>query len=104
MTGRRSSDIRPRRRDMRLFVLGLTAFAGTAAFAAGWPMYGHDVRQSRFNAGEIVIGPQNVGSLHQAWFLRTGCPVTATPIDVVGVVYVVTWDQTYIVLVATYGA
>ena len=57
---------------MRLFVLGLTAFAGTAAFAAGWPMYGHDVRQSRFNAGEIVIGPQNVGSLHQAWFLPTG--------------------------------
>ncbi len=89
---------------MRLFVLGLTAFAGTAAFAAGWPMYGHDVRQSRFNAGEIVIGPQNVGSLHQAWFLSTGGPVTATPIEVGGVVYVGSWDHTFYALDATTGA
>jgi len=88
---------------MRLFVLGLTAFAGTAAFAAGWPIYGHDVRQSRFNAGEIVIGPQNVGSLHQAWFLPTGGPVTATPIEVGGVVYVGSWDHTFYALDATTG-
>ena len=80
---------------MKLLVLLLSALAGGRALAISWPMYGHDVLQSRFNAGETAIGAQNVGSLHQAWFLATGGPVTATPIEVGGVVYVGSWDHTF---------
>ena len=89
---------------MKLLVLLLSALAGGRALAVSWPMYGHDVRQSRFNAGETVIGPQNVGSLHQAWFLPTGGPVTATPIEVGGVVYVGSWDHNFYALDAATGA
>src|SRR5438093_6281153 len=89
---------------MKLLVLLLSALAGGRALAVSWPMYGHDVRQSRFNAGETAIGPHNVGSLHQAWFLPTGGPVTATPIEVGGVVYVGSWDHNFYALDAATGA
>src|SRR2546426_4828678 len=89
---------------MKLLVLLLSALAGGRALAVSWPMYGHDLQQSRFNTGETLIGPQNVGSLHQAWFLSTGGPVTATPTEVGGVVYVGSWDHNFYALDATTGA
>src|SRR5438034_3508954 len=90
--------------SMKLLAVLLIGVTGGPALAAGWPTSGHDGRQSRFNAGGIVIGPQNVGSLHQAWFLSTGGPVTATPTEVGGVVYVGSWDHNFYALDATTGA
>src|SRR5207247_2529806 len=92
------------RLPMKLLVLLLSALAGGRALAVSWPMYGHDLQQSRFNAGETLIGTQNVGSLHQAWFLPTGGPVTATPIEVGGVVYVGSWDHNFYAIDAATGA
>ncbi|TMA61271.1 MAG: hypothetical protein E6J68_16610 [Deltaproteobacteria bacterium] len=89
---------------MKLLAVLLIGVTSGPALAAGWPMYGHDLRQSRFNAGETLIGSQNVGSLHQAWFLSTGGPVTATPAEVGGVVYVGSWDHNFYALDATTGA
>ena len=82
----------------------LAALGAAPAFAAGWPMYGHDIRQSRFNAAETAISRQTVGSLHQVWFLQTGGPVTATPSEVDGVVYVGSWDHSFYALDARTGA
>src|SRR5439155_13643190 len=48
--------------------------------------------------------PQTVGSLHQVWFLKTGGPVTATPSEVGGVVYVGSWDHNFYALDARTGA
>src|SRR5438094_5623646 len=89
---------------MKLLAVLLIGVTGGPALAAGWPMYGHDLQQSRFNAGETLIGTQNVGSLHQAWFLPTGGPVTATPIEVGGVVYVGSWDHNFYAIDAATGA
>src|SRR5947199_6253725 len=89
---------------MKRLALVLAALGAGPAFAAGWPMYGYDIRQSRFNAAETAITPQTVGSLHQVWFLKTGGPVTATPSEVGGVVYVGSWDHNFYALDATTGA
>src|SRR5437870_3852640 len=89
---------------MKRLALVVVALGAAHAFAAGWPMYGHDIRQSRFNPAETAISPQTVGGLHQAWFLPTGGPVTATPIAVGGVVYVGSWDHNFYALDARTGA
>src|SRR5881628_864211 len=89
---------------MKRLALVLAALGAGPAFAAGWPMYGYDIRQSRFNAAETAITPQTVGSLHQVWFLKTGGPVTATPSEVGGVVYVGSWDHNFYALDARTGA
>ena len=89
---------------MKRLALVLAALGAGPVFAAGWPMYGHDIRQSRFNAAETVISRQTVGSLHQVWFLQTGGPVTATPSEVDGVVYVGSWDHSFYALDARTGA
>src|SRR5437867_4201366 len=89
---------------MRALAPFVIALAVTPACAAGWPLYGHDIRQSRFNPGETLINAHTVGSLHQAWFLPTAGPVTATPIEVGGVVYVGSWDHNFYALDAATGA
>ncbi len=89
---------------MKRLALVLAALGAGPVFAASWPMYGHDIRQSRFNAAETAISRQTVGSLHQVWFLQTGGPVTATPSEVDGVVYVGSWDHSFYALDARTGA
>jgi len=44
---------------MKLLAVFLIGVTGGPALGAGWPMYGHDLRQSRFNTGETLIGAQN---------------------------------------------
>src|SRR5690348_5044813 len=73
------------------------------AMAADWPMYGHDITQSRSNAGETSITTSNVGSLKQKWAFSTTAPVSATPTVVNGVVYFGSWDHNFYAVNATTG-
>src|SRR2546425_2302700 len=65
--------------SMKLLAVLLIGVTGGPALAAGWPMYGHDVRQSRFNAGESLIGPREAGPPPPPWFLSAGGPGTPPP-------------------------
>jgi len=45
--------------------------------AAGWPMQGHDPRNSNFSPGEQVINRQNVDRLHAGWTVKGAMQVVA---------------------------
>lgn len=89
-----------------VLVLSIPALADdlSAIAAADWPMYGHDIAQSRFNPGETTITAANVAGLSEAWFLTTSAPVSATPAVVNGVVYIGSWDHNFYALNAQTGA
>ena len=72
--------------------------------AAEWPMYGHDIAQSRSNPAETIITPANVGSLKQLWVFKTTAPVSATPAVANGIVYFGSWDHNFYAVNATTGA
>jgi polyvinyl alcohol dehydrogenase (cytochrome) len=65
------------------------ALASAPAAMADWPLYGHDLANSR-NAGADGPAPEQVGALQQAWAFRsptgdfTGTPVIADGILVAG--------------------
>lgn len=80
--------------------LSLSSFG----IAADWPMYGHDIGQSRSNAAEMSITTANVGSLKQLWAFKTTAPVNATPTVANGVVYFGSWDHNFYAVNATTGA
>ena len=89
---------------MKLAALLLSVLMGTPVFAADWPMYGHDQKQTRSNPGETLITPANVGKLTSAWFFPTTAPVSATTAVVKGTVYVGSWDHNFYALDAVSGA
>ena len=60
-----------------LAVAGVAACS--AASGADWPTAGHDLKNSRYQAGETKIGPKTVGSLQLKWTLATDGDVTANP-------------------------
>src|SRR5260370_18030106 len=72
--------------------------------AGDWPMYGHDIGQSRSNPGEVTVTTANVASLKQLWVFKTAAPVSATPTVVNGVVYFGSWDHNFYAVNATTGA
>ena len=80
------------------------AIISSGSVAAEWPMYGHDIQQTRANTGETTITTTNVASLKQKWVFNTSAPVSATPAVVNGVVYVGSWDHNFYALNATTGA
>lgn len=86
-----------------LAVLPLALIIASPAIGADWPMYGHDIRNSRFNSGETAISVSNAGTLAEAWFFPTGGPVSATPAVVNGVVYAGSWDHNFYALDAVTG-
>lgn len=59
------------------------AWAGAVPVAgsADWPRYGADIHNTRFNAAEKAIGPDNVGRLKPKWQFATedGWPIQTTP-------------------------
>jgi polyvinyl alcohol dehydrogenase (cytochrome) len=74
------------------------------SIAADWPMYGHDITQSRSNPGETTITTTNVASLKQLWAFKTAAPVSSTPTVVNGVVYFGSWDHNFYAVNAATGA
>lgn len=60
---------------------GLAAVCATSssAFGADWPTAGHDLKNSRYQAGEKQISPKTVGGLALRWSLDTSGDVTANP-------------------------
>ena len=82
-----------------------SAFSFTSiSIAADWPMYGHDIAQSRSNPAETAITTANVASLKQLWVFKTAAPVSATPTVVNGVVYFGGWDHNFYAVNAATGA
>src|SRR5260221_1994789 len=75
-------------------LVGALSFSSTS-IAADWPMYGHDIGQSRSNPGEITITTAKIASLKQLWVFKTAAPVSATPTVVNGVVYFGSWDHNF---------
>src|SRR5437588_1260560 len=70
-------------------VLIVAALAMPAAAQADWPVYGHDLANSR-DAGAAGPSPSQVASLSQAWAFKsstgdfTGTPVVADGVIVAG--------------------
>jgi len=58
---------------------------------ADWPMFGHDLANTRFNPVEDTLSADDVDRLAERWKV-TGAAVTSTPAVVDGVVYVGDWD------------
>jgi outer membrane protein assembly factor BamB len=87
-----------------VFVLASVLSLSSISIAADWPMYGHDIGQSRSNSSEISITTANVASLKQLWAFKTAAPVSATPTVVNGVVYFGSWDHNFYAVSAATGA
>ncbi|MGZ8310478.1 MAG: outer membrane protein assembly factor BamB family protein [Allosphingosinicella sp.] len=67
------------------------AFGSTSAFAqtsnaAGWPRYGYDLANTRWNRGERIIGRDNVARLERQWSAHSAGPIQACPIIADGLV------------------
>jgi len=84
-------------------LLGFVLIA-SAALANDWPMYGFDIRNTRFNPFETKISPRNVVGLHTVWTFATGGPVSVTPIAANGTVYFGSWDHNFYAVDAKTGA
>lgn len=65
------------------------AMAGSARHASGsWPMAGHNVGDTHYQAAEHTISPANVAELAPKWRLTTDGAVSAIPAVDDGIVYV----------------
>ena len=60
--------------------------------AASWTMAGHDLRNTRHQDAETIIGPSNVGTLKPKWVFATGGDLPATPAVVGGALYIPDMD------------
>jgi polyvinyl alcohol dehydrogenase (cytochrome) len=56
-----------------------------------WPVYGHDLANSRFSTGEHAITASTVGKLHQQWELGGLVGVTGTPVVAGATAYFDDW-------------
>jgi polyvinyl alcohol dehydrogenase (cytochrome) len=73
---------------------------------ADWPMYGFDLKRSRFNPQQGVINGDTISRLNVRWFFSTGsgtAAVSASPSVVDGVVYVGSWNGNMYALDASSG-
>ncbi|MQY14091.1 Polyvinylalcohol dehydrogenase [Streptomyces sp. RB5] len=83
-------------------VLGATLLSAPSSSAAKphgprpvlgneWPVFGHDLSNTRSNPAETQITPRNAGRLKAKWTYRTHGDVSATPAVVGGAVYFPDW-------------
>ncbi|MEV6108108.1 PQQ-binding-like beta-propeller repeat protein [Streptomyces sp. NPDC051940] len=63
----------------------------TPKAAVDWPVFGHDLANTRTNAAETKITPKTAGRLRAKWTYRTHGDVSATPAVVGGAVYFPDW-------------
>ncbi|MHB8606132.1 MAG: outer membrane protein assembly factor BamB family protein [Thermoplasmatota archaeon] len=59
---------------------------------ADWPMYGHDLWGSHFNAVEGVINTQTVGGLALKWTFPIPGGIAGTAVVAKGIVYAAAWN------------
>jgi polyvinyl alcohol dehydrogenase (cytochrome) len=72
---------------------GATAPCTTAHPGGDWPMYGHDIANTRTQPDEHGLGPSAAGSLTPAWVFSTsstgdGSQLTTTPVVSDGCVFI----------------
>lgn len=60
-----------------------------------WAMGGHDLRNTRSNPAEHLLGPSTVGALTVDWTVTTHGDVSATPAVVDGAAYFPDWGGTF---------
>jgi polyvinyl alcohol dehydrogenase (cytochrome) len=82
---------------------GAASSRASDAPAAAWPMAGLNLHNTRHQATEAIIGPDNVGSLVPRWVFTTGGDVSATPAVVGNAVYVPDWGGNLVKLDASTG-
>lgn len=83
---------------------GTTAPTGSTAASTGdqWPVYGHDLAQTRTNVAERSITRDNVAGLVKTWEIPDLVGVTGTPTVVDGVAHFADWKgQVWAVRAAT---
>lgn len=76
---------------------GTTVFNGSRAdsgTAKGWPVYGHDLSNTRLNPNETKITAATVARLTQGWTTSGVTGVTGTPAVADGVAYYGDWKGT----------
>src|SRR5712691_1919104 len=71
--------------------------------SADWPMYGHDLWGTHFNAAETAVNRTTVGSLVEKWRVE-GIGMFGTPAVSLGSVYVSTMTGEVVALDAVSGA
>ena len=71
--------------------------------SAAWPIYGHDLSNSRSNLAETEIDRASVSSLVESWSKSGLIGVTGTPVVVGGVAYFGDWTGTVWAVSATTG-
>ena len=74
-----------------------------AVSSADWPRFGCDLRNSRSNPGESVIGGDNVSRLALDWTFATGAPIQNCPAVVGDSLYFGSWDGYYYAIHAQSG-
>lgn len=63
-----------------MLLAGLPRSAWAQGRERGWPRYGYDLRNTRFNRGETVLGRGNVARLQRNWTAAAPGPIQAHPI------------------------
>jgi outer membrane protein assembly factor BamB len=76
--------------SMRILLWALLTLS-TQIRAENWPMFGHDLAHTSFNAAEKTLGPNNVAKLAPAWSLSLNVPIASAPTLMNGVLYFGDW-------------
>ncbi len=89
----------PTRRSVLLSLGAAGVLANTrVSFAAdhvsaAWPRYGSDIRNTRFNANEFTLAPDNVARLKLKWKTAGAGPIQSGAVIADGRVYYSTWNH-----------
>jgi polyvinyl alcohol dehydrogenase (cytochrome) len=78
------------RGGLGVLLMGISGKAAAQA-PAEWTVSGQNVSNTRFQAAETTLGPENVSGLKPKWVFTTGGDVTATPAISADAVYVPDW-------------
>jgi polyvinyl alcohol dehydrogenase (cytochrome) len=57
-----------------------------------WTVFGFDATNSRYNASEATLTPDNVENLTEQWRLELGTGMSATPMVADGIAYIADWS------------
>jgi polyvinyl alcohol dehydrogenase (cytochrome) len=77
--------------SLLLCLIGLTPAFGAGVRGAQWSFAGQDLHNTRHQAAEHRLGPDNVAGLTPRWVFTAAGDISATPAVVAGSVYVPDW-------------